>query len=73
MRLLDPLLQPQIAQNVLGQVVVDLAVPGNRLLLSRLQIYVDVVIAARPKKNTSLLLKFAKQLTAFHAITTSRI
>ncbi len=40
--------------------LVDLAVPGNRLLLSHLWIYVNVVIAARPMKNTSFLRKFAK-------------
>ena len=73
MKLLLILFQPQVAQNVLGQVVVDLAVPRNRLLSSHLRIYVNVVIAARPQKNTSLLLKPAKQLAAFHAITTSRI
>lgn len=67
------LLQSQVAQNVFGQVLVDLAVPGNRLLLSRLWVYVDVVIAARPKKNASFILKFAKQLLSFHAMTTSRI
>ena len=67
------LLHLQVTQNVLNQVLVDLAVPRNRLLLSGLRIYVDVVIAARPEKNTSLVLKFAKQLPAFHVITTSRI
>jgi hypothetical protein len=68
-----PLLQPQEAQNVLGELLINLTVAGHRLLLACPLIHVDVVMAAGSKKDATLLLKPTKQIASFHAMTTSRI
>jgi hypothetical protein len=53
------------------QMLVNLAVAGNRLLPAALGIQADIVIAPGTKQHTTSALESAQQGAAFHAIVTS--
>jgi hypothetical protein len=53
------------------QMLVNLAVAGNRLLPAALRIQVDIVIAPGTKQQTASALESAQQVAAVHAIVTS--
>jgi len=65
--------QSQIAKDMSGQMVVDFAMTGNRLFLARLDVHINVMIAAGAEKHAALFLEPTKQVAPFHAISTSRI
>ena len=61
------LFEPELFSNMFGQGVIDLHVSRNGLLFAVNGIEINIVISARAKQDTTLFIKFANKLFAFHS------
>jgi len=64
------LFQSEISQDVPRQVLVDLAVSRDRLLLARLRVHIDIMVAPGAEQYAAVFFKPPKQFLPFNAIAT---
>jgi hypothetical protein len=61
----------QLPENVAGKLLLDLAVPGNRLTCACSRVLVPIVPAAMPQDDASGLLDLPNEVDPFHVIWSS--